>query len=1734
MFGRNHISFAISFFVLFLGAVTIQTPISVQAQESSFQAPARETLIMLSMAHKLLELERHAETAQILWRLYSNADSSFLEDKNNPFAKPESSETPYYYYEPTTRRSLKEQLRLILAALPQKTRDNIELIAGEEARQALDKAIETGDEKALENVFLKYYSTKASVDAAFLLGFLQFNAGKSSEALATMERLSSLPEAEKKYDPAFSLIWGASIIQSGKEGVMQKRLESIRAKIASANWSVKNSAQLGLNLTPKSLKLLGGQAASLKTIQKARSEYDSLIPLIIPRWSVPTANSPVVNTLLEKCVAIQDNNAVKNFSLGLKPLLSKPVFCQNMVLYRDVFHLTALDRSTGKKIWQTGTDFSPIITKYEALAKSEDDKKEFDYHYLALFQTRLTLDHTWNSITVDEQNSCIYVIDDSMARYFNQKPFSGKVSFEQKSHEPPALSGAWKENRLSCYDLKTGKLRWTTGLTAGNKSADKALAKTTYLGTPKAENGKLYSMAEEGGQIKLICQDAKKGNLNWSVGLGDWDLWLEDVMLNLRPVGDDSTLFCPLPGNTLAAVSRVDRSPRWSTTVGRGFRGSFVKKEYLNKGYSNTIFTLNNLFSSFENRLPENLYYQNGVLLYMPSNDKNLYNINGESGEAINKYSVGLANTVISFDGIKLIIASNSGLLDVSALLQPAKKIEWEINPKGEAQAKASKRPNVHQYKEKGKNNYIIAAEEDLPRYQPIRSVGFPIPGNIKNESFSSWGYIDGDWYYSPLKSGQALRMNLKDPKQPGVIAKNPMNIPLGAMLYSNGAVYSQSYTQLNCFDVAEAAAKNITKLVKEAGQIKSDLNADQNSPNNQTEDNGTDVKPLLISAQMNWEQGKFQQAFSDYQTAMKGNPQATAPVFCRFILDTWKTKNADSFRKEQTYIETLFEKPEYKLDFFFADLEYKIAKKQYDMALTSLKKYIETGITLDDNFLVPVPLYEYRGKYDRGVERSMGHRRDLVVSQWLKEFRISMNPTQWAEFESWQGEQVKSAIESGDWRVMNRLRRYIVHVSPNSYLQLQDGILAVLQKEKKFAQVELIYREKRLAAIRANNPAAAAESWFAQTQWLVRSGFPDQAALAMKQIQKNYPDQKACKGKTADEFIASIPETNAVRKAFEQKTVWASGLVERKASKNHTPSAEQLAQDKMCSYGSTQPFFNGCRASFIYGEVTSPAVFFDRLGREMYRIPTGNIQSQQTNYNGAPDWKIAEHLFIHPAGVFGYKSYDLLSDRTAAAWVTDGKPIVDFKAGRFHSFAGTIKTTTDNQFNFFTTQGMFNNILPGVRGNCLIVKSDSDTFAAYDLLDGRIRWRYQVTGIELFPYADDFRFCHCKASSISLEKSHLKQNDKFSKVLPALWFDIETGLQQDYTELPPGEMHNSPEGLLIVDFRFNYNRIANNGSGFLTYTRKNQGNTIKYFPVLKPDTNKKASIIMYNPNTEQVVWEKSVDFPQNSPVSVSINTEECLFMIFNPDTGEVETCDTRDGKTLFKTTFECANDTLRENVKTTVGKNLTSLKSQKEAAQKKYDEMTPNNPERRNLQREISNISTSIRTNETILSVIDKKLTYVLGEREGDDVLLFAYITWRGIKEPVQPIFQVRNIPHFCGYSSRYDKTGKRLWASEGILTLPFCYQTAQDLPFWVFAGNKPNKNGFYSGIICLQDKRTGKNYYVPLDNPLNYMKLYGNIEKGNVYIRSNYNPTVIIKLTDKPEGEREKEYSIELKEEK
>jgi len=523
------------------------------------------------------------------------------------------------------RVSVKDEMNRLIGTFPKDGRDFYELTFGPLAADMLKQAKTDGlDIVKLTDVSQRYFHTKAGGEATSLLANLYLELGSYPEAAYSYSRLLIRPDSDSLLDsrtlfkavvafkragegkvPEYAInIWNAIEKKIPRDGVkIGNRLYNLDDLKAEANRPI--SFLYGK---------VGEAYVAMKGINATRSGVaDADTPFLDPIFVVPVlfhTEQPGERSGAE-WVRQEIDKAYNQTRVDKKKVpipAGFPVTSPNQILFRgydgayafyskDCVDSSGKAQRAGNLAW-----FSPahggaqtLFTDEDQIARSEKAAAQSAWQGYWANQMPSILFENALLGSISHDGKLAYFIDDlavlPQPAGFANDPWGGM--------QPPGANGEGPRtmkdyNKLVAVDLESGMLTWSLGGIGAQLKTDeedritissKLMENSYFLGPPLPLNGKLYTLFERDGHLKLACLDPQKlvmvpgvpgrgptpaPELVWVQNLGRTNTPLkQDPFRRIQGAflaASEGVIICPTNTGAIIAVDINARSLLWAHT----------------------------------------------------------------------------------------------------------------------------------------------------------------------------------------------------------------------------------------------------------------------------------------------------------------------------------------------------------------------------------------------------------------------------------------------------------------------------------------------------------------------------------------------------------------------------------------------------------------------------------------------------------------------------------------------------------------------------------------------------------------------------------------------------------------------------------------------------------------------------------------------------------------------------------------------------------------------------------------------------------------------------------------------------------------------------------------------------------------------------------------------------------------------------------------------------------------
>lgn len=421
--------------------------------------------------------------------------------------------------------SLKRAAEDLLAQLPADGKQYYVMQYGPTAEQMLNRANEQDNLDLLREVVRRYFYTNAGAEAAYTLGAWYYERGDLQAAVQQWEALSERHDQASAREPHLTFKLAVAWYHLGNLGKCRQALMKLARLTNGSEYVFPNGRKVALfqeGQNPvewlsrmvgildlravrdqKDWRLYRGNASRIASAELA-------VPSARPVWQFSTIRDPFLKSYpqpppLEETLQKLGEYRRKHIS-GVMPAAS-PVIADDTVIVRTHRNLKALDLKTGELKWET----SVSDALFQELLKDPDNNSE---EFLGTPETPLQkylTQRAWQDYTsghLSTDGKLVFSVE-------NVGFIGGFYHFSQQQRESVLSPNSY--NRLMAFEVDSGKFVWEVG---GPRLQNPINYSGHYfLGPPLPYDGKLYCLAEEGREFRLLVLDPETGKTLWTQSL---------------------------------------------------------------------------------------------------------------------------------------------------------------------------------------------------------------------------------------------------------------------------------------------------------------------------------------------------------------------------------------------------------------------------------------------------------------------------------------------------------------------------------------------------------------------------------------------------------------------------------------------------------------------------------------------------------------------------------------------------------------------------------------------------------------------------------------------------------------------------------------------------------------------------------------------------------------------------------------------------------------------------------------------------------------------------------------------------------------------------------------------------------------------------------------------------------------------------------------------------------------
>ena len=473
----------------------------------------------------------------------------------------------------------RSQALALLTSMPHGTLQRYQEMFGAEAGRLLAKARHDGNPLLLDEVARRFTLTAEGYEAAVLLAAWWLDHGAPARSAAHWDHLFAMPAHRDRIQPA-------------------QRMQAVMAYARCGRTA--DAERVAANLSPEPLAI-ARRGSSFEQWLHARAAAPDTNSIAVggvvagsphrngiaagsapvfhqPAWSAPLAADPnddlrPMLTAWEQELADGDGpGSIAHFALGVG----------NLIVYRDVQGLRAVDVVSGQSVWHTPLVSSLSSLKFSNRSPASRGPNKYDLKFL---------DQTFGENSVSGMLASdgvrVYAVDQLDWKQVNRQANS-LVAIECAARQ---LAGPTGDSSASANETKSPStggqaasgtqldppssilhprpLRWRIGgPVVDDQPRQVPLAGHFFLGPPLPADGLLFALTEHDQQVKLNCLMPHSGDVLWSQTVAVPSTTVssdERRFFRAYPLAcADGIVICPTPAGVLVAVDALTGSLLWA------------------------------------------------------------------------------------------------------------------------------------------------------------------------------------------------------------------------------------------------------------------------------------------------------------------------------------------------------------------------------------------------------------------------------------------------------------------------------------------------------------------------------------------------------------------------------------------------------------------------------------------------------------------------------------------------------------------------------------------------------------------------------------------------------------------------------------------------------------------------------------------------------------------------------------------------------------------------------------------------------------------------------------------------------------------------------------------------------------------------------------------------------------------------------------------------------------------
>ncbi len=482
----------------------------------------------------------------------------------------------------TRFRSLKAEANRLLGEMPEEGLRKYRLQFSADANEILKEAVAKNDIARIAELTRRFLHTSEGMEGAYRLGAWHMNQSEPLAAALWFDRMHSLSNEAKKWEPHLSLRRAASWYRAGFEVKARDALLDLKTsqrdettiRVGGFDYELFDQESNAIDWLKKTLDMIAGSGlagendwVTFRLTPTRNAILKPAVETVSTKWTQATLATDQLELWNERAdsSAIQQelpailNRLKAQHGKSQAPLplpAPQPFVVGDTVFTRTLATVKAFDLMTGKPKWESICDQA----LFELLLSPHGDGIGANRQALL---SRLLNDRLWsdaNYAHLSSDGELLFAVDHSGMT-------TTSLPHDENFHSRDT-------NILSAFDLKQGTLQTQMGgkpgITLASIPVELPVAGRFFLSSPLALGGEYFTLTEVRGELRLMSFRLKSGEpeITWDQPLvapqfkidsHDPIRRLSGVMISYA----DGILVCPTDAGAVVALDASNRTLLW-------------------------------------------------------------------------------------------------------------------------------------------------------------------------------------------------------------------------------------------------------------------------------------------------------------------------------------------------------------------------------------------------------------------------------------------------------------------------------------------------------------------------------------------------------------------------------------------------------------------------------------------------------------------------------------------------------------------------------------------------------------------------------------------------------------------------------------------------------------------------------------------------------------------------------------------------------------------------------------------------------------------------------------------------------------------------------------------------------------------------------------------------------------------------------------------------------------------